>query len=261
MNPAEERFHNGDTEPEGIPVIRDDSPPPPPGGILRPITVPVPVSDNRPSNRAPDWFGVATFGVAVFAVVFVVLLVNAQGGGTKSPAAQQAPTPAPSTSSPAATVPEEKPETQEPETEPATQPVPRTEEVTCTAEELPVSYHGTITCATEAETCALGSSFVPLTSNCGQPVPGSLISAGTYDEFSPGDCLELRSGSFEAGTVAEVSCTPMAGVSAIVNNVFFGYLTDAECFSDDGSRQVFLAHHYSDSTDVQTLCLTANNGA
>ncbi|MET8183975.1 hypothetical protein [Streptomyces sp. NPDC005336] len=145
---------------------------------------------------------------------------------------------------------------------PPSSPEPKAgESMTCTGDKLPVSSDGTITCATEQETCALGSSYVPLTSNCGLPEIGRLIPAGTYDLFSQGDCVRLVSGRFEDGTIIKVSCTPLAGVSATVISAFSGDVSDIKCYSEDGSPQVFVAQYYSGATNMQTLCLSANDGA
>lgn len=232
MNPGdEERFHNGDTLPDGIPVIGEDGPPPPPGGYRRPVTVPVLVPDNtKPRNGHLNWPGMALFGAAVFTVVFVALTMP----GDEEPA-----TPAPA-ADPAQSA-----------------PVEPKDEMTCSPAEIPVSRGEVITCAREAEACALGSHYVPLNSNCGQPPFGNLLPVRTGEAIGLGDCVRLVDGSFETGTVTEVRCG--IGADAKVIKYYDGYLEDLDCHPDNGSRSTFLAHYAQDGNGTETLCLAVPN--
>ncbi|MET7937684.1 hypothetical protein [Streptomyces sp. NPDC005322] len=222
-----EAFHRGDTLPNGIPVIQIPAPP-------RKLPVPL------------------IAGLAVGAMVLGGLVAYSVTDGppaNQEPVAAGTPreaTPRPSVS--VSEVPAQSPETR----------ATGGESMSCTGDELPVSSHGTITCATEQEACALGSSYVTLTSNCGLPEIGQLIPAGTYEFFSQGDCLRLVSGRFEDGAIMKVACDPMSAVSATVVSAVSGDDSDIKCDSEDGSPQVFVAQYFSGATNMQTLCLAAN---
>lgn len=225
-----ERFHNGDTAPGGIPIIQ-----------IPPKPKPFPVA---------LMVGLAAGAMVVGALVAYVTAGGSQGGQkpvVAKPSRAVAAAPSQSQS--------EAPPSQTAESK-------NGEGMTCSGDELPVSSHDTITCATEQEACALGASYVPLTSNCGVPEPGQLIPAGTYDLLNPGDCLRLTSGRYEDGMIMKVECDPMSGVSATVVSVVLGGVPDDfKCYSEDGSFQVFVAEYFSGASNVQTLCLSANDGA
>lgn len=259
-----ERFRNGDTldESAGIPVIRDDTPPPPPppGGYLRPVMVPVVIPDNRKPKEGFNTVTLTVFGLAVFAIILVTGLLVADRRDRQAQAHPTPPHPSQVQPSQPQTKAPEPPKTEPPKTEP--KPVQGKDSLTCDAGELPVSFQGTVTCATEKETCALGSSYVPMNSNCGMPAPSVLVEIGADTTFGPQSCVRLVSGTFEDGQIQSVDCDPMSGVSAIVVAAVEGLVTDFDCYGDDGSMQTFRSDVFNETGNrAQTVCFLANDGA